>query len=183
MRRPARGISGIKGNGVYLDRFEKKFTRSDGCWNWHAGCGTNVDGSKRGVFRIGRNTEFAPRVAYALYCGDVPPGMCVLHGCDNPLCVNPAHLRLGTNEENTADMLRRGRGMLGVKRDPATVKRGYKRPFMARRGKLTDDMVRAIRVDERKPCEIAAVYGVSETTVVAVKCRRRKGHVPDAPGG
>ena len=53
------------------------------------------------------------RVAWALFRGPIPKGMCVLHYCDNRPCCNPDHLYLGTNANNTADMLARGRESRG----------------------------------------------------------------------
>lgn len=77
-----------------------------GCWEWQAG--RNEHGY--GLFatrRSGRSR--AHRVAYERFVGPIPEGLHVLHTCDNPPCVNPAHLFLGTVKDNSKDMMRKGR--------------------------------------------------------------------------
>lgn len=83
------------------DRFWAKVDRSGDCWLW---MGKRI--VKYGYF----NHRRAHRVAWELTHGDIPKGLYVLHSCDNPPCVNPAHLRLGTQFDNMADMHDRGRG-------------------------------------------------------------------------
>lgn len=183
MAKPPIPLRGYLGDERVIARFMKKVEKpadgGGGCWLW-AGCRSrNLDGSFRASFRGPGNSRSASRMAYALFKGDVKGDALVLHSCDNGLCVNPDHLRLGSHKENTGDMLARGRGMLGVRAVPGTRKRGYKRPFMNRVRKLTDDAVRAIRVDERPVHEVALSHGVSETTVFNILARRRKAHVPD----
>ena len=76
-----------------------------GCWIWHGAR------SKSGYGNIGRcgKTMAAHRVAYRIWNGDIPDGMCVIHVCDDRACCNPAHLYLGTQKENIRDMFARGR--------------------------------------------------------------------------
>lgn len=62
-----------------------------------------------GSFKVGRAVKKAHRVAYELEHGPIPSGMLVKHSCDNPPCCNPAHLSLGTQIGNMAEMLERGR--------------------------------------------------------------------------
>lgn len=169
-------LGGMFGDGKLIARFMKYVLKTDTCWQW-TGSSTDNHGFPRAQFRLKFMNAYASRVAYALFVDDVRPGELVLHTCDNGMCVNPEHLYIGTHEQNTADMIRRGRSRLGNPGKPR--RRGYKRPFMNRVCKLTDDAVRAIRLDERPLHMVAAAWGVSEATVSNVKNRRRKAHIPD----
>jgi len=90
-------------------RFWNKIDKSrgdDSCWTWTGYC--KSDGY--GVIGIrGKTTECTHRVAYTLCVGTIPDGMQILHQCDNPPCCNPAHLFLGTQADNIADMVNKGR--------------------------------------------------------------------------
>ncbi len=93
-------------------RFWEKVDKSagpDGCWLWTAYCSPRGYGTFR---RAGKN-RLAHRVAWELIHGHILKGLLVCHHCDNPPCVNPAHLFLGTNTDNTQDSIRKGRKAIG----------------------------------------------------------------------
>jgi hypothetical protein len=102
---PKRAITPI------LDRFWRYSNEGepDQCWEW-TGKARHPFGY--GVFGLGTRqagTMQAHRFSYQLYVGPIPDGMCVLHKCDNPPCVNPDHLFLGTRADNNHDMIAKGR--------------------------------------------------------------------------
>ena len=93
------------------ERFWDKVRITPGCWEWEgykerAGYGRVGWGSKK------NNKMLTHRGSWILTHGDIPDGMCVMHKCDNPGCVNPGHLQLGTHQENMADRDRKGRGAM-----------------------------------------------------------------------
>lgn len=77
----------------------------DGCWEWQSG--RVPDGY--GDLSVDGKHYSAHRLAWELWNGAVPAGLCVLHTCDNPPCVNPAHLWLGTKSDNLQDAYDKGR--------------------------------------------------------------------------
>ena len=129
------------------ERFWAKVEKrgADECWPW-TGCrlprggygqiGALVDGQWRSVL--------ASHVAWELHFDPVPAGQCVLHSCDNPPCVNPEHLFLGTYQDNSDDKLAKGRHRYGKGNRYGS---GRMPPKGEAHGmaKLTVDEVRAIR--------------------------------------
>jgi hypothetical protein len=89
-----------------VDRFWEKVQKGDGCWVWSGGL---ISGYGRFVVRHGLYVR-AYRFSYELANGPIPDGLFVCHRCDNPPCVNPAHLFLGTCKDNFEDMRAKGRG-------------------------------------------------------------------------
>lgn len=88
-----------------IERFESRIDKSGDCWIWQ---GRARQGGYGYLGWCGEN-ERAHRVAWMIAHGPIPNGLCVCHTCDNPLCVRPSHLWLGTQLENNEDKVRKGR--------------------------------------------------------------------------
>lgn len=95
----------------FVARFESKVIRDDcmpdGCHIWTAARGKA--GLGYGMIRNHGKYVVASRASYVIYKGEIPHGMVVCHRCDNPPCVNPAHLFLGTISDNAKDSVFKGR--------------------------------------------------------------------------
>jgi len=79
------------------------------CWPWTGGCFRSGYGEIQAGTLNSPKVIRAHRLAFELENGPIPEGMCILHSCDNRLCVNPKHLRMGTIKENNQDMVIRNR--------------------------------------------------------------------------
>lgn len=86
-------------------KFWAKVKKSDSCWEWIAA----LNEKGYGVFGVGKQTDKAHRIAWRLLIGEIPKRLFVCHKCDNPKCVRPNHLFLGTNHDNVKDMIAKGR--------------------------------------------------------------------------
>jgi len=146
------------------ERFNDFFSPGDpdACWIW----GGPVDRDGYGIITddAGRQVR-AHRVAYEMQHGQIEAGKYVLHSCDNPPCCNPKHLRDGTNSDNVADKVARGRQAKGE---------GIGRNL------LSADEVRRIRsLYGTGPTQqqLAEMFNVSVSTIQAVTSRRIWKHV------
>ena len=139
------------------DRFHDKVSPepNSGCWLWCGG--TNERGY--GIIGLGRREQGvakAHRVAYSLYRCD-PADAVVMHQCDNPACVNPDHLRLGTLGDNSRDCVAKGRNFIPDNRGER-----------AKWAKLTLADVNEIRRKEMTGVEYARRYGVSKSAIYEI---------------
>ena len=138
----------------------------DHCWEWS---GSRTLGGY-GTLSFRRRRVYAHRLSVTLAGIDVPEGMVVMHSCDNPPCVNPAHLRVGTQEDNVRDKVEKGRHYAGV------------RPMGSEHhaAKLAEEDVREMRRNHRPGDSrraLAAKYGVSSSAIDAVLDGRKWRHV------
>ena len=85
-------------------RLFRKVIKTPTCWLWRG------SGSRYGYIRDGKRTRSVHKVSWELHFGEITNGLFVLHKCDNPLCVNPDHLFLGTQLDNMQDMKKKSRG-------------------------------------------------------------------------
>ena len=96
----------------YLERFNQKWQFGDGvdaCWFWIGALNRAGYGMLQHKATDGSKGILAHRFAYGYFKGAIPKGMSVLHRCDNPSCVNPLHLHVGTHVDNMREMVMRGR--------------------------------------------------------------------------
>ena len=147
----------IGGGWMVSERvFWRRVHKTSTCWLWTGGRKRFGHGAVS-IRTIDRRMQTgAHRVAWILANGPIPDGMCVCHHCDNPPCVNPAHLFIGTKSDNTQDAFDKGR----IKVRPMD---GARNP----NAKLTGEQVREIR--SRYPvesqCSLARAFGVSQTAI------------------
>src|SRR5690349_3504200 len=90
---------------INSERFWSIVDKSKDCWEWK----NSLNQSGYGVFYQNSVGYFAHRVSYFLMNGEIPIGLLVCHKCDNPKCVNPEHLFLGTSKDNMLDKVLKGR--------------------------------------------------------------------------
>ena len=77
-----------------------------GCWEWSKALDSKGYGR---ISRNGNDSRLAHRLSYTVFIGTIPDKLCVCHKCDNPKCINPDHLFVGTNKDNMHDMATKGR--------------------------------------------------------------------------
>lgn len=127
-------------------RYWAKVRRGPSCWLWEGS--TTPDGY--GTISVGGRPVYTHRLAWAIVHGPIPVGQSVLHRCDTPGCVNPAHLFLGTQRDNMRDAVQKGRLRIARRRT-----RSFKPDVIAR---YLDGGVTA--------AALASEYGVHKLTVL-----------------
>lgn len=146
-------------------------TADNGCRLWLG----HVDRDGYGVIDIDGSPRRAHRMAFLEHVGPICDGLHVCHRCDTPRCIEPTHLFLGTNAENTADRHRKGRSARGARLNHPP--RAGERNAAA---KLTAESVIAIRARRKageRLTDIGADFGVGASTVSLIARRRIWNHL------
>ena len=152
-----------------LERIADKisFDKTTGCWNWEA---STRNAAGYGQIRYEGKMRLAHRVSWEAFNDKIPDGIFVCHKCDNPRCVNPDHLFLGTNQDNMNDMKAKGRSKGGS-------------PFgeSNHQSKLTEEEVKKIRdlysTKQYTQKELASSFGVERTCISKVVLYKRWANV------
>ena len=115
-----------------------------------------------GCIKIDRKTARAHRVAYELSVGPIPDGSLIRHTCDNPRCVNPAHLLLGDKRSNTQDAMERGQHVLG------------ERHYKAKLSNADVVTIRAKLLTGETGRSVAREFGVNESWISKIKTGKKR---------
>lgn len=129
-----------------------------GCWIWKKAI--RKDGY--GITWYNGNTDYIHRVSYRIFNGDFDPAFIIRHTCDNPSCCNPAHLVIGSDQDNSNDMVNRGRSL-----------KGSKQPL----SKLVEDNIQPIRDSILSSRVLGNLLGVSKSVILDIKNNKTWKHV------
>ena len=141
-------------------RFENFINKDQTCWLWLAA----KDKDGYGLLKVNGKQKRAHRISYEQYIGIIPKGLFVCHSCDNPSCVNPTHLFVGTNSDNQKDAVQKGL---------LTGRKGIDHP-MAR---LSEKDVISIINDKRSERDIAKSYNVCYQQINNIKNKKSWNHI------
>lgn len=138
------------------ERFWANVEKTDTCWLW---VGYKCKAGY-GEIEVNGTTWRASRYSWFLHNGPIPEGMLICHRCDNPRCINPAHLFIGKDADNTHDMISKGRNKYIGKKGQSH-----------HSAKLTDNQVKEIRsrfAEGEKQVTLAQRYNVAHGLISAI---------------
>lgn len=125
-----------------------------------------MDTHNYGQIRINDKMGLAHRVSYELFIGEIPENMYVCHTCDIRYCVNPAHLFIGTHNDNMQDMVKKGRGAKGEKVGVSV----YNEETIKKISHL-------LKTTKKSQDQIAKETGISQSTISNIKLGRTWRHI------
>ena len=141
----------LRQSGSLQDRFFSRFVKlENGCWQWRS----HTDKDGYGILPGANKNTRSHRLSYEIHIGEIPEGLIVCHHCDNPGCVNPDHLFVGTPKDNAHDALQKGRHYIGEKNG---------------RSKLTAKNVKEILNSNMNGQQLAEKFGVTRSTINNVR--------------
>lgn len=141
----------LRQSGSLMDRFFSRFVKLDnGCWQWRS----HTDKDGYGILPGTNQNTRAHRLSYEMHHGKIPDGLIVCHHCDNPGCVNPDHLFIGTQKDNAQDALKKGRHYIGEKNG---------------RSKLTRQNIEEILNSKLNGQQLAEKFRVTRSTINNVR--------------
>lgn len=149
----------------FVERFWLKVEKTAECWLWRGLIGTDGYGKLMGPPEDYR-TYRAHRASFLIHHGEIDASKLVLHTCDNRLCVNPDHLRLGSPAENSEDMRIKRRAAWGTRNS---------------HNKIDEAAVKAIRAEPiyyGYQVRLAKQFGISVSTVYSIRKRKLWNNVP-----
>ncbi|MDE2024909.1 MAG: HNH endonuclease [Patescibacteria group bacterium] len=148
-----------------LERFENSYIKNEktGCWEWIKGLDRQGYGQIHDYDKQGKRiTRYAHRISFEIYKHKIPNNKLICHSCDNPKCVNPKHLWIGTTQENVDDKLKKNRGLFGSKHQNS---------------KLTEEDILFIRSSKARKSELARKFNVHFMTITNILRRNTWKHV------
>lgn len=134
-------------------RFWRNVEKSGSCWVWTG----KIGWGGYGTLSVNKSTVSAHKLSYLLNVGPIEDGLWVLHRCDNPLCVRPEHLFLGTRSDNMKDAFRKGRAALVSPLGPPVTE------------EKREQIKRDLASHQYSQVELCKRYGVSKATIYNIK--------------
>jgi transposase len=161
---PVRHSESVKRQRPMIEKLNErsKLNTETGCIEWTA-CKTKAG---YGQLSVDRKMMFTHRLSYEANIGPIPEGLHVLHSCDNPCCINPDHLRVGTPADNAQDKIDRGRILLGEKHGGAKI--------------TENDVIEILRLNEFgvSKKDLARAFGVSASSISLIVKGINWKHIP-----